>query len=137
MHSKAKGNIGELVVLRDLAERGYSVFIEFGDLSKVDIIVIVDDEPVKVQVKTFWQSASGSISIGSRNCGPGYTYHYKESDVDIFAIYVHDRNELMYLNSSVICGEKKSITLRFTQSKKNFKKVKYAKDFKKFPPSLT
>ena len=40
MHTKQSGSLGELKVAADLIARGYAVFTELGDLSKVDLIVL-------------------------------------------------------------------------------------------------
>lgn len=53
LHSKAKGALGEIAVAKDLLAQGYQVFVELGDNSKVDLIVLGSDFlPIKVQVKS-------------------------------------------------------------------------------------
>ena len=53
LHKKNKGSIGELKVAADLITKGFSVFTELGDNSKVDLIAIENStyKTYKIQVK--------------------------------------------------------------------------------------
>ncbi len=70
LHSKQLGAIGVLRVAAHLMSKGLSVFAEMGDLARVDLIVLVDDQPIKIQVKTR-NLKEGKISVDSRKSGPG------------------------------------------------------------------
>lgn len=89
MHTKQSGSLGELKVAADLIARGYAVFTELGDLSKVDLIVLVGNQPVKLQVKAR-TSKHGRVEVSKRKSGPNYQFVYQEGEVDVFAIYVID-----------------------------------------------
>lgn len=45
LHSKTKGVLGEIAVAKDLLAKGYQVFAELGDNSRVDLIVMGKDYP--------------------------------------------------------------------------------------------
>jgi hypothetical protein len=49
LHSKQLGAIGVLRVAAHLMSQGLSIFAEMGDLSRVDLIVLFDNQPIKIQ----------------------------------------------------------------------------------------
>lgn len=51
LHSKEKGNIGEMAVAKDLLRHRWEVFYELGDLSKVDLIIHRKGILLRIQVK--------------------------------------------------------------------------------------
>ena len=51
MNSKAKGNIGEGVVLSEFVKRGIQVSIPFGDNARYDLIAEFNGKLNKIQVK--------------------------------------------------------------------------------------
>ena len=110
-HRKVKGSFGELKVATDLVRQGYAVFSEFGDNSKVDLIVLVDHVPVKLQVKCY-ASSNGVVSVYGRKAGPNYRYRYRREQIDVFAVYVYDRDVVLYISASEIVGHGR-IKIRF------------------------
>ena len=120
MHTKQAGNLGELKVAADLIARGYAVFTELGDLSKVDLIALVDDHPVKIQVKAR-TSKHGRVEVSKRKSGPNYQFAYQEGQLDVFAIYVLDKDLCLYINASeLLKGE--SFSFRVVPSRNGQKK---------------
>jgi hypothetical protein len=104
LHPKLKGNLGEAVVAADLIRRGYAVFTERGDLSRVDLLAQTDSARfIRIQVKCY-RATNGSVVVKSEKRGPGYRFRYRVEDVDLFAIYVYDRDVLLYVPSREICG---------------------------------
>jgi len=136
MHSKEKGNLGELVAMKHLLSCGYPVFTEFGDNSKVDLIALVDNEPVKIQVKTR-TSESGKVQIDSRKSGPNYKFRYSLDHVDVFAIYVIDRDVLFFVNAKELLSNRTWTTYRLDPTKNGQKyKVLWVKDRMSFEEAL-
>ncbi len=110
-HTKVKGSLGELKVATDLVRQGYPVFTELGDNSRVDLIVLVDNVAVKMQVKCF-ASSDGVVSVYGRKAGPNYRFRYQQEDVDVFAIYVYDKDIILYISASEVVGRGR-IKIRF------------------------
>lgn len=135
MHTKAKGNVGELAVAKDLTLRGYNVFTELGDLSKIDLIAVKEEKLIRIQVKTMWDSSDGVVGISSRSAGPGYKYNYTSRDIDIIALYVADRDDIIYVNIADVDGTtegKHGRVLRYTAPKNNqVKGVMMVEEYKK------
>jgi Holliday junction resolvase len=120
MHSKAKGNIGEMAVAKDLMLKGYAVFTELGDLSKVDLIAIKEGDLKKIQVKTQWDTSDGKIYVSRVSSGPGYRYHYTTEDIDVMAAYAADRDVVVYVPlSQIVQDEQRSFVIRFDPPKSN------------------
>ena len=120
MHSKAKGNVGEMAVAKDLMLKGYSVFSELGDLSNVDLVAIRGNEFKRIQVKTKWNTDDGTINANLRSTGPGYDYRYSSIDVDVIAAYAADRDHIVYV--SVVDIEdagNRGFAIRFDPPKNN------------------
>ena len=115
MHTKQSGSLGELKVAADLIARGYAVFTELGDLSKVDLIALVDHHPVKIQVKAR-TSKHGRVEISKRKSGPNYQFVYQEGEVDVFAIYVLDKDLCLYVNASELL-ERSTFSIRLAPAR--------------------
>lgn len=113
VHTKVKGSLGELKVAADLVSQGYPVFTELGDNSKVDLIVLVDNVAIKMQVKCF-ASSDGVVSVYGQKAGPNYRFRYQHEHVDVFAIYVYDRDIILYIAASEVVGHGR-IKIRFEE----------------------
>jgi hypothetical protein len=133
MHSKQKGNIGEAATSLYLLKKGYPVFRELGDLSKVDLVTIVNDKCYKIQVKNIQKETnSGSVSFSVFKSGPNYSFRYKETDVDIFAVYIQKIDQLVFLDWKDI-GSKGMFNIRFKKSLNNQNKnINWYEDYKDF-----
>lgn len=118
LHSKIKGAYGESKIVGDLISHGYAVFKEFGDNSKVDLIAMVGFTPIKIQVKCF-SSKNGAVHVDGEKSGPGYKFRYNPEDIDIFAVYVYDRDQIIYISSKRVLEGKRGFSIRFDQPKNN------------------
>lgn len=88
MNTKKKGDISELAVVAQLAKRGYSVLLPFGDSNRYDIVIERDGNFERVQVKT------GTLRNGAvcfRTCSSavrsGERHKPYIGDVDFFGVY--------------------------------------------------
>jgi hypothetical protein len=111
MHTKALGNIGEAAVAKWLLERGYKVFTELGDLSKIDLIAEKKGKLLKIQVKAI-KSRKGIVKLYRRKNGPNYQFVYAEQDVDWFAVYVYNKNLILWVPSSELCTYMSAMNIR-------------------------
>jgi hypothetical protein len=112
LHNKTKGALGEIAVAKDLLAKGYQVFAELGDNSRVDLIAMGKNyHPIKIQVKGL-HSKHGSVIIHVTKSGPNYRFRYADYHVDVFAIYVLDRDAIPYISARTLLAQHKSLTLR-------------------------
>lgn len=127
-HSKQKGNIGETAVALDLLKNNYSVFTELGDLSKIDLITIIEGKMIRVQVKSL-TTVKDVVGTSIKSSGPNYSYKYTKSDVDIFAIYVLDKDIILYVSLNDF-GTNGGMAIRFKSTKNGQKKrIRNYKDY--------
>lgn len=131
-HNKQKGNIGEAATALFLLKQGYPVFRELGDLSKVDLLTIVNNKCYKIQVKNASRETNnGSFTFNLIKSGPNYSYRYNKEDVDIFAIYISSIDELIFIGWDDIKGD--TLNIRFKKSLNNqSKNINWYEDYKDF-----
>lgn len=131
-HSKHKGVLGEVAVIKNLLKSGYSVFTEVGDLSRTDLIVLVDKIPIKLQVKSGF-AVKGVIDVPASKSGPGYKYKYQTSDVDVFACYIIDQDLVFYISAKEHLKNTTSTKFRINKPLNNQKSgVRFATDYLDF-----
>lgn len=117
MHSKRKGNIGALKVGLEFSKRGYSVFYENGDISKIDLIAENNGKLIRVQVKSV-TPINGTINLAFKKDGPNYSFYYDLETFDFFAVY-DLVNENVYLIRTKQHLNVKAIKLRISPTKNN------------------
>lgn len=115
MHTKKLGTYGEMAVATYLYKQGYSVFIELGDISRIDLIVETNTRLLKIQVKAV-SIKDGKYTVSGKKSGPNYQFCYTEEDVDVFAVFCVEDQKIAWLNS-VELSDGKCITLRVNQAK--------------------
>ena len=125
-----------MAVAQDLMRLGYPVFTELGDSSRVDLIALVGDIPVKIQVKCNFESVNHSSKLSLFKSGPGYGYFYKETDCDVFALYNMDRDIISYIGWNDL-RDTQRVTVRYEQSKnKQQKGIRMYTEFLDFHKAL-
>ena len=117
MHTKRKGNIGQLAVAASLSKLGYSVFIECGDISKIDLIAEKNGKIIRIQCKALTPK-DNTLQLAFKKSGPNYQFYYDLTEFDFFAIFDLLNNNVYLINTKNIVG-KKSITLRLSKADNN------------------
>ncbi|HRH43978.1 MAG TPA: group I intron-associated PD-(D/E)XK endonuclease [Pyrinomonadaceae bacterium] len=134
-----KGTLGEIAVCKELLKLGYSVFFEFGNASKVDLIVLDDNYiTYKIQVKTV-DSKNEVITVYSiKNClNPKYNSTYTTDQVDIFAVYVRNKDLVFYVSAKEVLQNSKASKFRLSETKNGQKQnVRYVNDYLDFERAL-
>lgn len=129
MHSKIKGNIGELVCASELSRLGYSVFKEFGDISKIDLIAEKNGKLLTIQCKSVTPH-DGVLDMSVRKCGPNYVSLYDMSKIDYFSLYDLENRNLYLIPVEILANYKNSFILRLTESKnKQVYQSNWAQDY--------
>ena len=98
------GAIGEAKALAKFAEYGINSYIPFNENSRSDLIVDINGELKRIQVKTSTQYSKGTINFDTDHNG---TY---ENDVDYFVFYNLLHDELYMMDIKTI-GTRKNINL--------------------------
>ena len=129
MHSKRKGNIGQFAVAHKLAEYGFSVFTEEGDISKIDLIAEKDCEIIRMQVKSI-TPVNNSLIIKFTKSGPNYHFKYNKNMFDYFAIYDLVNKDIYLLKNDIMDINNLTMTIRLKPTKnKQTRHIRYAEEF--------
>ena len=116
MHSKIKGNIGQFYVAAKLAQMGFCVFTEEGDLSKVDIIAEKDGKLLRFQVKAATPK-NGTLSLYLPKSAHGYKFRYDKSWLDYFALVDLSSGEVYFIESKVLDNRLTQFSIRLEETK--------------------
>ena len=134
-----KGTLGEIAVYKELLKLGFDVFIELSNHSKVDLVVLDENyKTYKIQIKTI-TSKNEIVEVYSvKNClNPKYNSTYTVQQIDIFAVYVCDKDLVFYISAKELLKNGKSSKFRFSESRNGQKKnVRYVKDYLSFEKAL-
>ena len=130
MNSKKIGNIGEAITLAKFVEKGIGVYLPFGDNEKIDLIIEINKQLYKIQVKTSNRLEQGCLIFNTRSSRSGTkeTVLYTEKDIDLYACYSLITKELYILNRKEF--PQGTVSLRIEDSKNNqTKNIKFAKNY--------
>lgn len=134
LHSKQLGAIGVLRVAAHLMSEGMTVFAELGDSSRVDLIVLAEGRAIKIQVKTR-NLQDGKVTVDSRKSGPDY--RYRPDDVDVFAVYIPQRDLILFLNVNQVLKAKGTTVIRVDKPRNShFKGVNWFENYLDFKRAL-
>lgn len=139
MHNKDKGTIGELKVSLDLIKRGYAVFKDISDNSPVDLITLVKNVPIKIQVKTrsLCKKNKNTFLLECKKSAKNYHKKYSLNEVDVFSIYILEKDIILYVSSKYLLKNTSGMTFRFDDSKNNqIKSTHLYTDFLQFERAL-
>ncbi len=134
-----KGILGEIAVIKNLCAQGYDVFQAVSNSSRVDLIALRDNIPIKIQVKSTY-SKNGIVTAYTRKTclNPVYNYSYSTDDFDVLAIYVIDKDVVCYIASHEILANRTMVKLRFEEAKNGQqKRIRYVSDYSDFENALT
>ena len=113
------GKIGESLVLAKLTELGYQVFLPFGDGSLIDLIVDINGNLKRIQVKTSSVKEDETcVKFSLSSTVNGVKYSYNEGDFDYYALVCLGINKILLvpLNSQT---PKTQINFQLNKDAKN------------------
>lgn len=125
MQSKRIGNIGEAKVLSELTKYGIPVLLPFGDNEAYDLVIEINNEFKKIQVKTSEKIINGKVSF-SIVSSKKETYDNK---VDYLALYNIEKDIVLFIPTEET-NNCKIISFRFDKPKNNQTKfVRYIENY--------
>lgn len=134
-----KGTLGEIAVWKELLKLEYDVFVELSNHSKVDLVVLDENyKTYKIQIKTT-NSKNEIVEVYStKSClNPKYNSTYTVKQIDVFAVYVCDKDLVFYVSAKELLTNGKCSKFRFSDTKNRQKKnVRYVKDYLSFKKAL-
>ena len=131
MNTKFIGNVGEAFVLAKLVEMGIPVYQQFGDNEPADYIILVNNKPIKIQVKTSTSFKNGKIQFelcsSTMHRKNGVRHIYTIDEVYAFLCYDFVNKNIFLIRND---GSFYNINIRYDQPKNNqYSKVHNYKDF--------
>ena len=113
------------------------LFLQRGDLSKVDLIALVGSIPIRIQVKNHqcYNKTGGSIDCVLSKSGPNYRFTYTERDLDVFAYYIPEIERVIYLSWKDF-SKKKCIVIRYEKNERITKTTNWYEDYLDFDRCL-
>lgn len=138
LHKKDMGSIGEALVVSQIYENGCVAFHEFGDNSKVDLII---EDKVgalhKIQVKTVGREEREPevTKLYLFKSGPNYRVPYTKEMIDWFAVVDFITKKIAWMSiKEALETSSFQLVLRHTPpKKKQVKKMRYFDNYMKFP----
>lgn len=134
MNSTRIGDIGVANVIARCMSKNIPVYIPFSDNEKADLIILLDNVPKKVQVKTTLEDKQGVSVFHAMSCSSkiynrkSVIHKYTKDEVDYFMLYNIKRNEVYMVPFAECAGG--IITIRHTIPKNNQTKgIKFDRDF--------
>ena len=131
MNSKRIGNVGEAYALAKLVEMGIPVYQQFGDNEPADYIILIDNKPLKVQVKSSdtydGDKVMFDLTSSTLHRKNGDKHKYSTNEVDLFICYDIQTRELFLVRNN---GNMSGITIRYTEPKNNQQQgINYSTNF--------
>lgn len=134
MQTSAVGVSGEMLVTLDLLSKDCGVFKDVVGANAVDLLVRFHDKYLKVQVKTVESSQDGvaNLSLSKKRRMKDGSFKreaYVNRGIDVMALAVLDRRQVLYVDCRQFKEEQSSISVRFTPPRNSqIKKITYASD---------
>lgn len=100
MNRRQTGEVSELSVIRKLISLGYEVHLPWGDNARHDLLVEINSDFKKVQVKTAYDGErDGRIEteLSTSNPNTGEKKYYSSDEVDAYALYYHNLDTIYWL----------------------------------------
>lgn len=130
MNTKNIGNIGEAKAIVKFIELGIPVYLPFGENERADMVIDVNRELLKIQVKTSTIYKNGCTYFGAAtltNTKDGVSKHkYTKYEIDYFIFYSIPKDEL-YMIPINECNQS-SIVIRHELPKKFTPNIRRASD---------
>ena len=134
MNSTRIGDIGVAHVIAKCLEKNISVFVPFGDNERVDLIILLDNIPKKVQVKTTNKDVNNVSVFNITSCTSAIynrksmVRKYTKDEIDYYMLYNIARDEIYMVPFEDASDVQ--ITIRHVKTKNNqSKNIKMASDY--------
>jgi len=130
MHTKLKGDIGELIVAKILLQKNWHISFPYGENLKYDLIAEKNGIMKRIQVKTTMPK-NGVLHINCRSSNNWSVHHYKSTDFETLAAVDLSNDKVYFIPSEKMGRNLINLRLKATKNSQN-KKINFAKDFKNF-----
>lgn len=120
VNTKMIGNVGEAKVLAKLVELQIPVYVQFGDNEPADYLILVENKPYKVQVKTSTtfngEITKFELTSSTAHRKKGCKHKYSKDEVDLFMCYDYCTGKIFIFKNAM---PKCTVIVRYTHPKNN------------------
>lgn len=120
MQTKEIGNIGEAKVLVALVEMNIPVYMQFGDNEPADYLILFNNKPYKIQVKTSTtyngERVKFDLCSSTVHRNDGVKHLYTKEEVDFFMCHDCKTDKIFLIINQ---GNMTHVTIRYTKPKNN------------------
>jgi len=128
MHTKLKGDIGELQVAKELLSRGWHIAFPFEENLKYDLVAEKEGVFKRIQVKAVMPK-NGALHVNCRSSNNWSVIHYNKKDFEVLAVVDIDSGKIYFIPSDQI--HKSLINLRLVHAKNSQKiGINHAENYK-------
>lgn len=129
-NTKHEGSLVELQCITYLFSLGYDISIPFGDNSRYDFVIDINNKLYRVQCKKSHLEEEGVYKFNCCNVGANASGYYKkvytEEQIDFYSTFVEGKCYLVPIQET----SKRSKTLRFVPPKNNqIKGITFASEY--------
>ena len=139
---KTKGDLAELKVAADLADRGYRILFPYGEDNDYDLCVEADGSLLRVQVK--YTDSHGEVvhvkctSHSLTNGRVRQTKKYTAETIDVLAVYDRSSGCIYYIPAKELGSGRSIMHLRLTETRNGQKiGIRRAENYREFPRRRT
>lgn len=127
--TKRKGNLAELIVLREAVERGYRVAIPYGEDGPWDLVVERHGRLERVQCK-YTVSNGDVVEVKCSSTNNWHTKVYRSDEIEWIAVYDATTQRCYFVPSSLLGDGRSVIMLRITEPKnRQQRRINWARDY--------
>jgi len=119
MNKRQVGEVSELKVITELISLGYEVHLPWGDNARHDILVEINSDFKKVQVKTLHSAKRDGRVVSelyTTNPNNGNKKQYSSDEVDAFALYYPENDNIYWLWYGEAPSTKVTLALSYKQN---------------------
>ena len=134
MNSTRIGDIGVSYCITRCLEKNIPVYKPVSDNEKADLIILLDNIPKKIQVKSAIKDKNGKAEFNIKSSTSAIynrkskVHHYTKEEIDYYMLCNIARKEVYLVPFEE--AKKNMVTLRYDNPKNNQKKnVKFAKNY--------
>lgn len=135
-NSKTIGDYAELLVAAKFASMGHYVSRPLTDNAPYDLILDIDGDLKKVQVKSR-SKRQGVVKVELVSTNDRYLRPYTLHDFDILVVHCIEDDRLAYLGWDCLRDVKNNLSLRIDDTKNRMSSgIRWFRDYENFPPHM-
>lgn len=127
MHTKTKGDTGELLAAAEFTKRGWQVSFPYGENARYDMVAEKEGKMLRVQVKAATPK-NGVLHVNCRSSNNWSVVHYGDKYFEIVAVVDLESRRVYFIPSNRI--GRSLLNLRLVRPRNNQnKKINFADDY--------